>query len=377
VSAVRLRLMAVAVAAFLLGTLAGPMLAGTALAPITLQPGQQVTIIAATPAPTPKLTPSPSPSPTPTPVPTPTPTPTATPIPAPTPTSTLCGTLQGRIDAAPTGSVLNLTGCTYTVGAWVTKALTIVGGTLFVPANTIGVTLAANNVTINGMTFIGTQTSDLGVFSDGSYGGPFAGLVVTNSHFSALNEGVELKHSISPVVSFNTITDCRYAGIILFSATGGLVTHNALKTIGYTTDSQVNAYGIMVNDQETPQSSDVVVSYNTVVDVPSWHGLDTHGGIRISFIGNTVSAARRGLFITDSDTGPAASIVVTGNQILSPAPLTDPLTPVTLYRVGGATFTGNTITGWGSDSPTSSQPWFDFTGLSTGLVNGGGNVVTP
>jgi hypothetical protein len=79
------RRLAVAVAAFLLGMLAGgPILAGTALAPITLQPGQTITIIAADlPTPTPVVTPTPTPVPTPTPTPVPTPTPT--PVPTPTP----------------------------------------------------------------------------------------------------------------------------------------------------------------------------------------------------------------------------------------------------------------------------------------------------
>jgi hypothetical protein len=50
------RIVAIAVAAFLMGSLTGSAVAGTALAPITLQPGQQVTIIAATPTPKPTWT---------------------------------------------------------------------------------------------------------------------------------------------------------------------------------------------------------------------------------------------------------------------------------------------------------------------------------
>jgi len=75
------RLAAVAVAAFLLGAVTGPMLAGTALAPITLQPGQTITITAAG-LPTPVVTPTPTAVPTPTPTAVQTPTPTATPTPA-------------------------------------------------------------------------------------------------------------------------------------------------------------------------------------------------------------------------------------------------------------------------------------------------------
>lgn len=76
------RFAAVAVVAFLLGTGTGSTLAGTALAPITLQPGQQVTIIAAN-LPTPAPSPTPPPTPNPTPTSTPTPRPTLTPTPTP------------------------------------------------------------------------------------------------------------------------------------------------------------------------------------------------------------------------------------------------------------------------------------------------------
>jgi hypothetical protein len=118
------------------------------------------------------------------------------------------------------------------------------------------------------------------------------------------------------------------------------------------------------------------VSGNTVNDVPPWHGLDTHGGTSISFLRNTVRRVRCGIFLTNGGDD-ARNLVVTGNQILSPYPVSVNVFPITTYAVVGATFTGNTISGWGSASPSASSPWFDRLGLSTGLVNGAGNVVTP
>ena len=65
---------------------------------------------------------------------TPTPVPTAT---APTPAP--CGSsLQARVDATPPGGTLDLTGCSYSAGATVNKALTITGGTLHFPSGTKG-----------------------------------------------------------------------------------------------------------------------------------------------------------------------------------------------------------------------------------------------
>jgi parallel beta-helix repeat protein len=315
-------------------------------------------------------------------------TPTPTPVAMPTPTPTSCGSSLGaRVSAATAGSTLDLTGCTYTAGATVNKALTIIGGTLRFATGTIGLSITHNDVTIDGMTIIGTQyahwANDNAILVLGSTASPLTGVVIRNNHISSVGKtGIQTKYTSGSVISNNTVEDAAYTGIVVFSAAGGSITGNTVRRIGYTIPSSElpegsDAYGIMVNDQGGAPSADVMVSGNTVEDVPTWHGLDTHGGQRISFINNIVRRVRRGLFITGSPASGAhaTGIVVTGNQLLSPSPLTDPTTAVTLAGVYGATFTGNTITGWGPNSPTSAQPWFDFQGQSTGLT-ASGNTVT-
>ena len=314
---------------------------------------------------------------------------TPTPVVTPTASPTSCGSSLGaRVSAATAGSTLDLTGCTYTDGATVNKALTIIGGTLRFPSGTTGLSITHNDVTIDGMTIIGAQyahynASDYAIDAEGTSGSPLMGLVIRNCHISSVGkEGIEANHASGAIISNNTNEDVAYAGIVVFSAAGGSISDNTIRRIGYTAPEAElpgggNAYGIMVNDQGGAPSTDVLVSGNTVEDVPTWHGLDTHGGQRISFINNIVRRCRRGLFITSSPASGAhaTDIVVAGNQILSPSPLTDPTTAVTLATVYGATFTGNTIIGWGPNSPTSAQPWFDFQGQSTGLT-ASGNTVT-
>ena len=118
-------------------------------------------------------------------------------------------------------------------------------------------------------------------------------------------------------------------------------------------------------------STDVVVDGNTVETVPTWHGLDTHAGVRISFTNNTVSGAPRALFITSDGSGrKAADITVTGNRFLSPAPASD-AKAVTTYPTVNVSVTGNSASGWGSDNF-----FHDYQGQSTGLVVSG-NAVTP
>ena len=245
-----------------------------------------------------------------------------------------------------------------------------------------------SNVTIDGMTIVGAQyahmTSDYAIYAEGSVGSPLTGVAIRNNHISSSGkEGIEANHASGAIISNNTIEDVVYAGIIVFSATGGSISHNTISRIGYTVPASAtggsDAYGIMVNDQGAPRSSDVEVSYNTVADVPTWHGLDTHGGLRITFRNNVVRRCSRGLFITNSPASGAyaTDIVVIGNQLLSPSPVTFNLIPITLYAVSGVTFTGNTIAGWGDRAnATAAKPYYDYGNLSTGLT-ATGNSVTP
>ena len=97
-----------------------------------------------------------------------------------------------------------------------------------------------------------------------------------------------------------------------------------MQRIGVQLANGDNAYGIAVSAYGgEPRSSDVTVTGNTVEDVPTWHGLDTHGGLRIAFTNNTVRRASRALFITTDTSGNRATdITVTGNVFGSPAPVT-------------------------------------------------------
>ena len=328
---------------------------------------------------------TPTPSDSPAPAPAPDPSPSLDPTPTASPTS--CGSSLGaRVSAATAGSTLDLTGGTYTAGATVNKALTIIGGTLRFPSGTVGLSITHSDVTVDGMTITGAQyahwAEDYAVLAEGTQASPLTGVVIRNSHVSSVGKtGIQTKHTSGTVISNNTVEDAAYSGIVVLSAIGGSISGNTVRRIGYTIPSSElpegsDAYGIDVEDQGSPASSDVVVSGNVVEDVPTWHGLDTHGGQRISFVNNTVRRCRRGLFITASPASGAhaTAIIVSGNQLLAPM-LPDPTTAVTLAAVYGATFTNNTITGWGPNSPTSAQPWFDYQGQSTGLT-ASGNTVT-
>ena len=188
-----------------------------------------------------------------------------------------------------------------------------------------------------------------------------------------------LAHAVSGLVVRDcTITDIGYAGIMGVSLTDSQIVGNTVQRIGMRLANGDNAYGIAISNYSgEPVSSDVKVDGNTVEDVPTWHALDTHSGLRVAFTNNTVRRASRGLFITDGTGSRATDITVAGNQIFSPSPVTYNLIPITLYAVNRVSFTGNVISGWGGQSPTAAMPYYDYGSLSTGVIVGPGNVVTP
>jgi hypothetical protein len=110
----------------------------------------KVAALSVTPTPTASPTPTPSPSPSPV----VTPSPTASPTPSPTPAACPAN-LQTAINAAPAGATLNLTGCTFTSRADVTKPLTLIGGTITDATNGDGFTaeiaVGSDDVVIDGL----------------------------------------------------------------------------------------------------------------------------------------------------------------------------------------------------------------------------------
>ena len=138
-----------------------------------------------------------------------------------------------------------------------------------------------------------------------------------------------------------------------------------------------NAYGITLTRRSgdiatEPVSSDITVAGNTIEDVPTWHALDTHGGIDLSFVDNTIRRSSRAIFITSDSSGNRPSdILVSGNLLETPAPVTYNLTAITTYTTDDVTISDNTIIGWPRD-----RSFSDYQGLSTGLVVKS-NVIQP
>ena len=336
----------------------------------------------ATPAPAATPTPAPTTTPAPTfvPSPTPTPAPTFVPSPTPTPGTVDCtGTLQSRIDAAPVGSVLDLTGCVYTTGATVQKALTIVGGTVNVGASTRAITVAASSVNLDGLTITGPQHTtfydgyEIGIYIHSS----ISNVTIRNCIVSNFGDaGMWLDHATALRIDHNTVHDVVYAGIMVLSGSGGSITNNLVQRIGVNATGLpegTNAYGIALSQQNPavdPPTTDFTVSGNTVTDVPTWHAFDTHGGQRIVWTGNTARGSRSGFFITGGS-GRALDNDVNSNTVYGFAGSYWAITSV--YSTGGYV-RNNTVTGWPSGREILTTSGGDPTATAVNLTITGNTI---
>lgn len=123
----------------------------------------------------------------------------------------------------------------------------------------------------------------------------------------------------------NIVKDVGYSGIQCFSVKNSLIDGNIVDTVspGVLVGASYQAYGIETNRTTSadltqyPQCDNIVVSSNTVSNVSTWEGLDTHGGTNIKFIGNTVTGCSSGIAIVRSIDGGGTQVVATSDIVVS------------------------------------------------------------
>ncbi len=282
-----------------------------------------------------------------------------------------CGvSLQAMIDAAASGSTLDLTGCTYTAGATINKPLTLVGATWSVTSG-VGLSITSSNVAVKSCTITGPDPtaatyvdSSRGINITATAAAPLSGIVIQDCIIDGWSGyGIRLQNVVSPTIGGvghgNTITDLGYTGIMLLSCLGGTISYNTVRRCGVNTNvgnGEHNAYGITASRQSSsePVSNNLVVQFNIVSDVPNWHGLDTHAGTGIQWLDNHVSRCNRAVFLTGDSFG-----AISSNNTFSRNTLDEPTRKVdvpnyaynevgltVVVGVTGTTGTGNFFDGW-------------------------------
>jgi hypothetical protein len=293
-----------------------------------------------------------------------------------------CTNLQGRINAARSGSVLDLTGCAFTGSATINKPLTLRGATIRSSQTGPAIRVTADNVTLDRLRITGPGASRFrygqnGIHAAGSRSNRITGLVVKNSTITRFGYGgIYVRHASGARVVGNRVEDAVYTGIMISSVANARVEANVVRRVGLAGSSanSNNAYGITVTTaSDGGRSSDVAVIRNIVERVPGWHALDTHGGIRIRWEANTVRSSRRALFLTSS---PQDNVVI-NNRFYAPTATQRAACPgdvpdsfcndyrgISLFGADGVRITGNRGSGYPSGR------WYTDRGASGVIASG-------
>lgn len=141
------------------------------------------------------------------------------------------------------------------------------------------------------------------IYAEGSKSDYLDGLYVQDCLISDCSFGFYPKYVTNWAVVNTEIRNVGYAGIHALSVKKGAVTncriHDQL-------DAGAFGYGTAISSDPTvsdPRSEDVVHLGNHVWNIP-WEGMDGHGCLRCSWIGNTVYNAERGIVSTTESGDP-------------------------------------------------------------------------
>ena len=285
----------------------------------------------------------------------PTPAPSVAPAPA-------VGDLQALVNAAPAGGTVNYSG-SWSGTLTIAKPLTVIGGRI-----NGSVKITASNVSLRSMAVIGPQSATWSSGQNAIYAEAVSNVTLDGVEAGNVgNAGIRFHYVTGFTIVGAYVHDAVYAGIITTSSTDGLIAGGTVERIGMNGSSAANsnnAYGIALTsfsfDAGTPRAARITVRNMTVRDVPTWHGLDTHGGVDIVFEGNRIERTYRGIMATAvggqrvtarSNTIIAASYIgiavvdtmpytVIGNAIIA-----SPNIGIFIETSACGTLSGNSITG--------------------------------
>jgi len=309
--------------------------------------------------------------------------------------------IASAIAACPTGGTVYFPATTsyykVTSAIEVNKSITIRGGQYAqirqTTSNTELFQITASDVTITGLNLSGPQYTnqefyERAISCEGPSGtSPISGIrIIDNKISSEGMYGIYMVYTNDFLITGNKITNIEYAGIAGMSVIRGQITDNNITNV---TDSS-NAYGITISHYQNPLATDplseyVVVKGNVIKDVPSWEGLDAHGGIGLSFIGNTIINTNNAICILDTNDGgsnyyPPLNIVVEGN--VCDSTVTDGSRSFGIYFSGSTStllatgvIRGNTIQGHGTSNDSNSGGI--RANFTKGLVISGNLIVQP
>jgi hypothetical protein len=207
----------------------------------------------------------------------------------------------------------------------VTQPTKLIGGK-FVKSSGPAFHITSSNVEFDGVQIAGGEvaagyddTQKL-IYAQGTEAAPLGNLWLHECKlFGSRGDNIWLEWCRESNVTNNLIKRFLYSGIMVISGEGIIIQGNNVYDARMTGEVP-NVYGIAVTDldnTEAARSRDCTIIGNRV-DQIDWEAIDTHGGDRITIVGNTVSRSPRGIaLVTGNSTRLTAPTrcVVSGNNV--------------------------------------------------------------
>lgn len=295
--------------------------------------------------------------------------------------------LEDALAATGVGGVLEVRGAHTRAASWtIDKSATVrftgAGAITLSSGSVVGITVTASDVTLVNARITGTggavSGSGGGIRGAGTLAAPVRNLTIRNATLTGFSRyGIQLEHVHWFTIDTPVISTIAYSGIMILSCTNGIVDGGSVSNLTMPTPF-VNAYGIAMtrNSAETitaaPRTSNVTVRGVLVDGVPTWEGIDTHGGENLTIIGNTVLNTSVGIALVSStigttDTYAPRNILVANNIIDSGVTNGTRSNGIVVAGAGSAVgsaiqyatavITGNTITNHGRDQVAATSAW--------------------
>lgn len=233
-----------------------------------------------------------------------------------------------------------------------------------VPVASPPINVTADNVTIADKAFSGTPGTGYGIQAIGTATKTIKNLTIRRCTFSGFNTAIYGVFVDNLIVEDCTIDGPLYAGVLLFSVVGGSVSRNAIRHIGpqnlSSGDGNTNAYGIAFSSQGTNRvSSDMTADANVIEDIPSWMGINTHSGVRLTWTNNICRRVRRAYFLAPFAGTRIVNCRVTGNRAEALLPGTLDPTAFFIENSDGCAVTGNFISTTYKPDPDGGE-WLNY-----------------
>lgn len=204
-----------------------------------------------------------------------------------------------------------------------------ISGGRFLTSTGQAINVTSTDVHIDGVEIVGPGTStpykirNHGIHVEGTTAARLRVKITNSTILGMRDSAIWLEHATDFIIDSCRIDGFRYAGIWVADGKRGRVTGNTVG--GASSNPGTESYGIAMTSTDGTvenRTDSVIVAHNHVSGLVDHTGIDTHGGINITFAFNHVRECQVGIAGTvgnsDRKTAPERMVVI-GNTIIGPA----------------------------------------------------------